>query len=235
MSISLYVETDGQADSPEAAIAEAAIDPSSIPFEEGDVIEVKIEATWTTPDGKHHAKVSLVKQSNPKLTDGDKGLDKSPSNEEQDLDDEPEQVSGNHEYAADDNINTENQLSKDDSPSDNVEEALAAVVAAQNVNQELTDVSSESPKDLDIVVAHDGLTDNDPKNLESSALELTPDMAAAEMELEHDFAESRDPNSQRSRDLKDEPSPEEGYNSEGLRRGDEPAPGKKNKPEETPN
>jgi len=151
MSIALYVETDGQSENPEQAIAEAALTPDTIPFEEGDVVEVKIEATWTTPDGKHHAKLPAELQENP-----------------------------------------------------------------------------------DIEVAHDGLTDNDPENLDSSALELTPDMAEAEEEFEHDFDESRDPNSKRSQDLKDEPAPKEGYNSEGLRRKKQPKPDKKKQPVKMP-
>ncbi len=176
--IALYVETDGQADSPEQAIAQAALSPDTIPFEEGDVVEVKIDATWTTPDGKHHARVSLVKQTKPVLD--------------------------------------EKELAQE---SDNVN--------AQPVDKKNT-APEVSPVDPDVKNSPDGLTDADP-NEDSSALELTPDMEEAEKELEHDFDESRDPNSRRSQDLKDEPAPEEGYNSEGLRRKDEPSPEKKKK------
>ncbi len=155
------------------------LSPDTIPFEEGDVVEVKIDATWTTPDGKHHARVSLVKQTKPVLD--------------------------------------EQQLGK----------------SADNINAPPVENKNEIPPALqenpDVVVAHDGLTDNDPSE-DSSALELTPEMERAEQELENDFDESRDPNSRRSQDLKDEPAPEEGYNSEGLRRKDEPSPEKKKKP-----
>jgi len=183
MSIALYVETDGQSENPEQAIAEAALTPDTIPFEEGDVVEVKIEATWTTPDGKHHAKVSLVKQT-------------KPGNDDRNL-------------AKTNNVN-------------------------ENFADNLDKLPAELQENPDIEVAHDGLTDNDPENLDSSALELTPDMAEAEEEFEHDFDESRDPNSKRSQDLKDEPAPKEGYNSEGLRRKKQPKPDKKKQPVKMP-
>ena len=58
-NVSLYVETDGGSSAPETAIASAALKSPELPFEEGATVMVKIEASWTDPDGNHHAKVSI--------------------------------------------------------------------------------------------------------------------------------------------------------------------------------
>jgi len=187
--IALYVETDGQSENAVGAIEDAAVSKDSIPFDEGDIVEVQIDATWTTPDGKHHARVSLIKTQKPVLDE--KQMAQSADN-------------ANHAPA--------NNLSEPPEP----------------------EQSEESP---DVEVAHDGLTDNDPNNTESSALELTPDMQDAEEELEDDFQDARNPHSERNKALKDKPESDRDveaeeesqyekekreleHNSEGLRRID---------------
>lgn len=64
-NIDLYVQVDGEAEDPETAIADAAISETSVPFEEGQLVEVKIEAAWKDLDGKYHARVSLVRKLSP--------------------------------------------------------------------------------------------------------------------------------------------------------------------------
>lgn len=63
--IALYVETDGTADDPESEIARTAVGSPSLPFEEGSIVELKIEATWTDQQGHHHARVSVEKVEEP--------------------------------------------------------------------------------------------------------------------------------------------------------------------------
>lgn len=64
-NVDLYVQVDGEAENPEQAIADAAISETSVPFEEGQVVEVKIEAAWKDLDGKYHARVSLLRKLSP--------------------------------------------------------------------------------------------------------------------------------------------------------------------------
>lgn len=64
-NVDLYVQVDGEAENPEMAIADAAIEETSVPFEEGQLVEVKIEAAWKDLDGKYHARVSLVRKLSP--------------------------------------------------------------------------------------------------------------------------------------------------------------------------
>jgi hypothetical protein len=98
-NITLYVETDGTSDSPEKAIAEAAVHtPDSIPFDEGELVEVKIEATWTTPDGNHHARVSVMKKPDPTFDDRRQEAGANPMKQEPDdfLDNEDVEMAHDH-------------------------------------------------------------------------------------------------------------------------------------------
>lgn len=236
MSETTHVSKQGTSESPTEAIKEAAIQQENLPIAEGQIVEVTIVATWTTPDGQHHALVTaevfedpdfqLEIQSEDGAENAQQAIENSIS-ESPFLEDATISVKIESVWQTPDGKWHAN-VSLDAAPEEKLKDG-------GNVNLEKNNVA-ESHVSPDIKTTNDGLTDNDPK-IDSSALELTPAMASAEEELEKDFDVSRDPNSKRSQDLKDRPKPEGGYHSEGLRREDQPELDKKTKPklEETPN
>lgn len=185
----------------------------NLPIAEGQIADVKIEATWTTPDGKHHAIVTAEILEDPNFQmniETGEGSD----NAQQAVNNAAEEfvfVEGKHMSVKVDSVwqtpdgKWHASVSLQEQPQDQLKDG--------EVNPNARDDLSEN----DIGIAHDDITQA--KGEGDDVLELTPDMEEAKDELEDDYnhAAHRDVQGQNNNPEQKPKNDKDGYNSEGLR------------------